>query len=61
MNRREFNLNLLLAAGAVALPSPQSSALRVNGQRVNDHLRELSQFGKTPEGGTHRLAYSETR
>lgn len=59
MNRREFNLNLLLAAGAVALPSPQSSALRVNGQRVNAHLAELSQFGKTPEGGTHRLAYSE--
>jgi N-carbamoyl-L-amino-acid hydrolase len=60
MNRREFNLNLLLAAGAVALPSPQSpSALRVNGQRVNAHLAGLSQFGKTPEGGTHRLAYSD--
>jgi N-carbamoyl-L-amino-acid hydrolase len=60
MNRREFNLNLLLAAGAVTLPLPQSpSALRVNGQRVNTHLAELSQFGKTPEGGTHRLAYSE--
>jgi len=60
MNRREFNLNLLCAAGAFALPSPQStSQLRVNGQRVNAHLAELSQFGKTPEGGTHRLAYSE--
>ncbi len=60
MNRREFNLNLLFGAGAVALPLPQSSpALRVNGQRVNTHLAELSQFGKTPEGGTHRLAYSE--
>ncbi|HKQ79609.1 MAG TPA: Zn-dependent hydrolase [Blastocatellia bacterium] len=61
MNRREFNLNLLCAAGAFALTAQQStSQLRVNGQRVNRSLSELSQFGKTPEGGTHRLAYSET-
>jgi N-carbamoyl-L-amino-acid hydrolase len=60
MNRREFNLNMLYAAGAFALPPSQpSSKLRVNGQRVNAHLAELAQFGKTPEGGTHRLAYSE--
>src|SRR5262245_2648857 len=60
MNRREFNLNLFCAAGALAFPARQStSQLRVNGQRVNKHLAELSQFGKTPEGGTHRLAYSE--
>ncbi len=60
MNRRVFNLNLLYAAGASVLPPPQShDRLRVNGQRVNAHLAELSQFGKTPEGGTHRLAYSE--
>lgn len=58
MNRREFNLNLLCAAGAFALPQSQSR-LRINGQRVNAHLAELSQFGKTPEGGTHRLAYSD--
>jgi N-carbamoyl-L-amino-acid hydrolase len=51
---------MLYAAGAFALPPSQSSSkLRVNGQRVNAHLAELSQFGKTPEGGTHRLAYSE--
>src|SRR5262249_7797166 len=60
MNRREFNLNLLCAAGAYALTARQSSTqLRVNGERVNRHLSELSQFGRTPEGGTHRLAYSE--
>jgi N-carbamoyl-L-amino-acid hydrolase len=60
MNRREFNLNLLCAAGAFALPAPQSlSQLRVNGQRVNDHLRELSDFGKNPQGGVSRVAYSE--
>lgn len=60
MNRREFNLSMLLAVPAVALSRSQSpSQLRVNGNRLNTHLTELAQFGKTPEGGTHRVAYSE--
>jgi len=60
MNRREFNLNLLFAVPALtSLISQAQSPLRVNGDRVNAHLRELAQFGRTPEGGTHRLAYSD--
>jgi N-carbamoyl-L-amino-acid hydrolase len=60
MNRREFNLNLLGAAGVLTRPLSQSaSQLRVNGQRVNDHLRELSEFGKNPQGGVSRVAYSD--
>jgi len=60
MNRRDFNLNLLFAVPALTLLLPQSSPqLRVNGQRLNARLTELAQFGKTPEGGTHRLAYTE--
>ena len=60
MNRREFNLNILLAVPAIGLWRGQSPPqLRINGERVNAHLRELAQFGKTPEGGTHRLAYSD--
>jgi beta-ureidopropionase / N-carbamoyl-L-amino-acid hydrolase len=60
MNRREFNLNLLAAVPVIALQTPQSpSQLRVNGQRVNTHLTALAQFGRTPEGGTHRVAYSD--
>jgi N-carbamoyl-L-amino-acid hydrolase len=60
MNRRDFNLQLLAAVPAVALRFPQSSsALRVNGARVNAHLSELAQFGKTAEGGTNRVAYSD--
>lgn len=35
------------------------SGLRVNGNRLNTHLTELAQFGKTAEGGTHRVAYSD--
>src|SRR5687767_6568896 len=60
MNRREFNLSLLLAAPALTLIVPQRPAsLRVNGERLNAHMRELGQFGKTAEGGTHRLAYTD--
>ncbi len=60
MNRREFNLNLLLAVPVLTSLIPQTpSQLRVNGERVNAHLRELAQFGKTPDGGTHRLAYTD--
>lgn len=60
MNRREFSLNLLAAVPAVVLLHPKKrQLLRVNGARLNAHLSELAQFGKTPEGGTHRVAYSD--
>ncbi|HXG66382.1 MAG TPA: M20 family metallo-hydrolase [Blastocatellia bacterium] len=60
MKRREFNLNLLSTVPALTSLIPQApSQLRVNGQRLNTHLRELAQFGGTPEGGTHRVAYSD--
>src|SRR5919199_68745 len=60
MNRRQFNLNLLFAAPALASLVPQATPrLRVNGERLNARLRELAQFGGTPEGGTPRLAYSD--
>src|SRR5262245_40510530 len=58
MNRREFNQSVLYTIGAYALHQPQSN-LRVNGRRVNDHLRELSEFGKNPQGGVSRVAYSD--
>lgn len=33
--------------------------LSINGDRLNASLRELAEFGKTPEGGTNRVAYSD--
>jgi len=33
--------------------------IRVDGSRLNRHLRELSRFGKTAEGGISRVAYSD--
>ncbi len=46
------------AAGAAAAAHGQG-ALRVNGDRVNAHLRELSQFGRNAQGGVSRVAYSD--
>jgi N-carbamoyl-L-amino-acid hydrolase len=60
MNRREFNFNLLSALALPALLKRQAAAqLRVNGQRINQHLKELSEFGRNPQGGVSRVAYSE--
>ena len=42
MNRRTFNMSLLGAVAATALARPAvpvQSQLRVNGKRINDHLK----------------------
>src|SRR5437773_11981884 len=60
MNRREFNLGLIGAVGTVAIARLQEkSQLRVNGPRIVEHLNRLAEFGKNPQGGVSRLAYSE--
>lgn len=58
MNRREFNLSLLAAMGTSAIARSQTN-LRVNGKRVNDHLSALAEFGKNPQGGVSRVAYTD--
>ena len=35
-----------------------SSSLRINGDRLNRHLADLAQIGRTPTGGIDRVAYS---
>lgn len=60
MNRREFNRAMLAAAGGyVIAPQQAASNLKVNGQRIIEHLTGLSQFGKNPQGGVSRVAFSE--
>lgn len=49
----------LVAAAIVCAAMSNPFALRVNGERLNARLAELAQFGKTPEGGTHRVAHSD--
>ena len=71
MNRRDFSLRLAGAVGAISLGNSRlgasafgevlqgNGALRVNGDRINQHLTALSVFGKNPYGGVSRVAYSE--
>lgn len=71
MNRRDFSLRLAGAVGALSLGSSRlgaaavfesrqgHGALRVNGERINQQLSALSEFGKNPYGGVSRVAYSE--
>lgn len=43
-----------LAIGRLAPPKP-----KVDGARLNAHLAKLSEFGRNPQGGVTRLAYSD--
>lgn len=62
MNRRDFNSIVIGGLAASAVPRrwtwPQAD-LRVNGDRINAHLTALSEFGKNPQGGVSRVAYSD--
>ena len=64
MNRREFSQSLLAAAGAASLPSRVAGIPRrdpeVNAARLMEQLLErMAEFGKNPEGGVSRVAYSD--
>src|SRR6266511_3455655 len=64
MNRRGFNSIMIGGLAASVLPRPRLSSqsqsdLRVNGARINAHLAALSEFGKNPQGGVSRVAYSD--
>lgn len=64
MNRREFAAGVLALCGApsrvVATAKPKNSqTLRVNTARLLENLRQLAEFGKNPDGGVSRVAYSE--
>lgn len=59
MNRRNFSLGLLATFGSGILPVSAQLLPRVNGARLNSRMTELGRFGRTPEGGTHRPAYSD--
>ena len=58
--RRQFNCALAVAVGSVPFRWLRSPAtVRVNGQRIMDHLFALAEFGKNPQGGVSRVAYSD--
>jgi N-carbamoyl-L-amino-acid hydrolase len=60
MKRRDFNFGLLGAVGALSLTGVAAqSELKVNAKRIVDHLMRLAEFGKNPQGGVSRVAYSD--
>ena len=60
INRREFNYGLVLSMGSLSTRwFPLQTTLRVNGKRIMDHLFALAAFGKNPQGGVSRVAYSD--
>src|SRR5712691_5332857 len=66
MNRRDFARTAAIA-GLTTLfrhrytrpQAPDWRRWRVNGERLNRHLAELSHFGANPQGGVSRVAFSE--
>jgi len=62
MNRRDFTSMTLGGLAGMALRPRVALAqgdLKVNGNRINAHIKALSEFGKNPEGGVSRVAYSD--
>jgi beta-ureidopropionase / N-carbamoyl-L-amino-acid hydrolase len=60
INRRQFNYGLVVSLGLLPFRSFTSQAtLRVNGKRIMDHILALAEFGKNPQGGVSRVAYSD--
>src|SRR5205085_5253220 len=60
IGRRQFSQALVVSLGTLPFRGmPLQTQLRVNGQRIMDHLFALAEFGKNPQGGVSRLAYSE--
>ena len=58
--RREFNYALLLSLCSLSLrQSTAQTQLRVNGDRIMRHIHQLAEFGKNPQGGVSRVAYSD--
>jgi beta-ureidopropionase / N-carbamoyl-L-amino-acid hydrolase len=62
MHRRDFNSIVLGGLAAGLIPPRWATAqppLTVNGARISAHLAALSEFGKNPQGGVSRVAYSD--
>ena len=59
-SRREFNYCLFLSLCQLSFrQSTAQPQLRVNGERIMKHLNGLAEFGKNPQGGASRVAYSD--
>jgi len=60
ITRRQFNYGLVVSLGALTVNRfPSQSTIRINSKRIIDHILALAEFGKNPQGGVSRVAYSD--
>jgi N-carbamoyl-L-amino-acid hydrolase len=65
MNRRDFNSMMFGGLAASTLPkrwpfaSTPQAEVRVDDPRISHRLAALAEFGKNPQGGVSRVAYSD--
>ncbi len=56
---KTWGLCLLLLCANCRAANPEKTSLRVDGQRIVRHLEGLAEYGKSPQGGVSRIAYTE--
>jgi N-carbamoyl-L-amino-acid hydrolase len=59
-----FSISILLTAailplGSISSKTKETSELRVNLERLEERIEKLAEYGKTPEGGVNRVAFSD--
>jgi N-carbamoyl-L-amino-acid hydrolase len=60
VNRRDFSRTLLLGSiGSLTRPASAAPALTISADRLRKSLEGLSRFGRNPEGGVSRVAWSQ--
>ena len=57
--RQRFLLLVLFLVSIWPAFAQSAPSLRVNGQRIMQHLQALAEFGKNPQGGVSRVAYTD--
>ena len=55
---KSFWIFAILLGSASWAANPTATPPQVNGQRLIQHLESLSEYGKNPQGGVSRVAYS---
>jgi len=53
---KTFGLSVIFLSAACWAAG--TTPVQVNGQRISQHLQSLSEYGKNPQGGVSRVAYS---
>ncbi len=59
MRNPTFLFVCLLGLSTAAIPADTPRSPAVNGDRIQQHITDLSKFGTNPEGGVSRVAFSD--